>query len=89
MNQIAEIVVEEVVVTVDEITTNRSVIDVQVPTSDAFNVITEGIQGPPGPSTFGGYVADVKDPQNGDVVTFKDSKWINVRRTEISDGGNF
>ena len=54
-----------------------------------FNVVTEGIQGPPGPSGFGGYITEVIDPETGDLMTFSSNKWINVRRTDVSDGGNF
>lgn len=55
-----------------------------------FNVITEGIQGPPGASGIGGYDTDIKSPEAGDLITFSGTnKWVNIRRVDVSDGGNF
>lgn len=58
-----------------------------------FNIISEGIQGPPGPpggAIIAGYFTEAADiVQNGDLLTFSGTKWINTRRTEVSDGGNF
>lgn len=56
---------------------------------EKFNVITEGIQGPPGASGVGGYDADIISPQVGDLLSFSSNKWINIRRVDVSDGGNF
>lgn len=69
------------------VTTNTDTI--VVTGEDKFNIITEGVQGPPGPSGFGGYVTEVVNPETGDLMTFSTNKWINVRRTDVSDGGNF
>lgn len=58
-----------------------------------FNVITEGIQGPAGPAgeaVIAGYYTEAITPlQSGDLLSFSGTKWVNVRRTEVSDGGNF
>ena len=63
---------------------------VVVSSSEAYNVISEGIQGPPGVSGIGGYESEILDPEVGDIITFSsDNKWINIRRTDVSDGGNF
>lgn len=57
--------------------------------SDTVSIITQGIQGPPGVSGIGGYEAEIVDPEAGDLITFSATKWINIKRVEVSDGGNF
>lgn len=57
--------------------------------SDIVNIISQGIQGPPGVSGIGGYETEIVDPEAGDLITFSATKWINIRRAEVSDGGNF
>ena len=74
---------------VNQVTSEESLITVETVNAEIFNVITEGLQGPPGPSGFGGYVTEVVNPETGDLMTFSTNKWINVRRTDVSDGGNF
>lgn len=60
-------------------------------TTPSYNVITEGIQGPPGPSGLGGYSTDIFEPIDGDLLSFSTltNAWVNVRRGDVCDGGNF
>lgn len=69
--------------------TGEQKINVVTEQVQTFNVITEGIQGPPGPSGLGGYETEIVAPQSGDLITFSASKWVNIRRVDVSDGGNF
>jgi hypothetical protein len=40
--------------------------------------------------TLGGLeVIPITEPQEGDLLTVASNKWINVRRTTVTDGGNF
>ena len=58
----------------------------------SFNIITEGIQGPPGPSSatsLGGYALDLTNIQQGDHLEFSSSVWTAVRKKSLVDGGNF
>lgn len=55
-----------------------------------FKIISEGIQGPPGPASIGGLAIALANPAPGDMLTLgADNKWTNVPKTEITDGGNF
>ena len=76
---------------VNQVTSEESLITVETVNAEIFNVITEGLQGPPGPSGIDGYVVSIALPEEGDLLTFNanNSIWINVRRTDVSDGGNF
>lgn len=49
----------------------------------------QGEQGIPGPNTIGGYGFAVSSVQNGDVLAFSTSQWVNQPPTELTDGGNF
>lgn len=40
-------------------------------------------------NTLGGIPVEVLDAENGDLLTIDSNKWVNVRRTTITDGGNF
>jgi hypothetical protein len=67
---------------------------VVVTESGGVNVVSVGIQGPPGSSFgnfIGGYSVIVDNLINGDVLSFdtSGSKWKNKRAVELTDGGNF
>lgn len=76
---------------VNQVTSEESLITVETVNAEIFNVITEGLQGPPGPSGIDGYVVSITLPEEGDLLTFNanNSIWTNVNRTSVSDGGNF
>lgn len=76
---------------VNQVTSEESLITVETVNAEIFNVITEGLQGPPGPSGIDGYVVSIALPEEGDLLTFNanNSIWTNVNRTSVSDGGNF
>lgn len=49
-----------------------------------------GPTGPTGETDLGGYDVELSGIQIGDLLEFGyTSKWINVRRETVSDGGNF
>lgn len=53
-------------------------------------IISEGVQGPPGPATIGGLAIQITNPTPGDLLALGNAnKWTNVPKTEITDGGNF
>ena len=53
-------------------------------------IISEGVQGPPGPTTIGGLAIQITNPTPGDLLALGNAnKWTNVPKTEITDGGNF
>lgn len=53
-------------------------------------IISEGVQGPPGPSAIGGFGFELTNPAPGDMLVLSGTnKWTNVPKTEITDGGNF
>lgn len=55
-------------------------------------IITVGVQGPPGPvggALIGGYSTEVSGISAGDLLAFSGARWVNVKRTDVSDGGNF
>lgn len=76
---------------VNQVTSEESLITVETVNAEIFNVITEGLQGPPGPSSIDGYAVSIALPEEGDLLTFNanNSIWTNVNRTSVSDGGNF
>ena len=76
---------------VNQVTSEESLITVETVNAEIFNVITEGLQGPPGPSGIDGYPVSVILPGAGDLLTFNANNyiWTNVNRTSVSDGGNF
>lgn len=76
---------------VNQVTSEESLITVETVNAEIFNVITEGLQGPPGPSGIDGYAVSIAIPEEGDLLTFNanNSIWTNVNRTSVSDGGNF
>ena len=82
---------EEYLVTVDSALSQETIVTVETVVPEAFNIITEGIQGPPGASGIDGYPVSVVLPGDGDLLTFNanNSIWTNVNRTSVSDGGNF
>lgn len=49
----------------------------------------KGDQGDPGPNTIGGYGFAITSVQNGDVLSFSSSSWVNQRPAALTDGGNF
>jgi len=55
-------------------------------------IVSEGIQGPPGPSgnnLVGGYSVALINPQVGDLLSFAGDKFINKPAESLTDGGNF
>jgi hypothetical protein len=55
-------------------------------------IITEGFQGPPGPAitTIGGLTVAAQNAAPGDLLMVgTNNSWVNVPKTEITDGGNF
>ena len=55
-------------------------------------IISEGIQGPPGPpgnGLVGGYSVDLVNPQPGDILSFSGQKFVNTPAPSLTDGGNF
>lgn len=55
-----------------------------------YDVVTEGIQGPPGPTEFGGFGTDINDPKAGEYIGFTGQKWVNkapvaIERYEFID----
>ena len=58
----------------------------------APEIITEGVQGPPGPpgnNLVGGYTVALINPQPGDVLSFGGDKFVNTPAANLTDGGNF
>lgn len=60
----------------------------------ATEVITVGIQGPQGPpgsNYIGGHLVTVTDLSNNDLIRFDSTiqRWVNVKQTDILNGGNF
>lgn len=49
----------------------------------------QGIQGPSGSSSIGGHPVGIEDPQEGDLIVFAASGWVNEKKEKLSDGGNF
>jgi hypothetical protein len=39
--------------------------------------------------TLGGLTVELSEAQSGDLITIQDNKWVNVRRDNVTDGGNF
>lgn len=55
-------------------------------------IITEGIQGPPGPpgnNLVGGYSVALTNPRPGDLLSFQGDKFVNTPAASLTDGGNF
>lgn len=42
-----------------------------------------------GPNSIGGYDIEVTDIQDGEILIFRDGKWINEAQANITNGGNF
>jgi hypothetical protein len=60
----------------------------------SVQVISVGIQGPPGPpgeSLIGGYLVSVTNLGNNDLIRFNSAtqRWVNIKSSDIVDGGNF
>lgn len=60
----------------------------------AIQVVSVGIQGPAGPpgeSLIGGYLVSVTNLANNDLIRFDSAtqRWVNIKSTDIVDGGNF
>ena len=58
----------------------------------ATEIISEGIQGPPGPpgnNYLGGFQVAVSSPRQGDVISFANGQFINQPAASLTDGGNF
>lgn len=58
----------------------------------ATEIVSEGIQGPPGPpgnNLVGGYNVTLANLQPGDTLTFAGDKFVNTPVTSLTDGGNF
>lgn len=57
-----------------------------------FSTVLRGPEGPPGPpgaATIAGYGVQANDLQAGDHLEFLGTHWANVRKTVLTDGGNF
>lgn len=55
-------------------------------------ILTEGIQGPPGPpggTVIGGLGVVVSNIGDDDVLAVKNGAWVNKPQTQLTDGGNF
>ena len=53
-------------------------------------VVAVGTQGPAGPGEIGGYGIAVDSAMPGDLLMFgNQNTWVNVPKTQITDGGNF
>lgn len=52
-------------------------------------VLSESTQGPPGPSTIGGFGVVVSNIGDDDVLAVKNGTWVNKPQTQLTDGGNF
>lgn len=82
-----------IVTTVNDtvVVTGDNTYNVVTDTTPSYNIITEGIQGPPGPSGLGGYATGISTPIDGDLLSYSTTSnaWVNVRREEVCDGGNF
>lgn len=53
-------------------------------------VISEGIQGPPGPASIGGFAIAINNAVAGDVLALGNSNaWTNIPKASLTDGGNF
>jgi hypothetical protein len=55
----------------------------------AVSLARTGGQGSPGGTTIGGLPIAIEDISEGDLLTVNSQRWINVKRTNITDGGNF
>lgn len=49
----------------------------------------QGIPGPPGETNIGGYGVSISGVQNGEVLAFSTSQWVNQAPATLTDGGNF
>lgn len=60
-------------------------------TTEIITVGTQGPEGPPGESLIGGYFVTVTDIANNDLIRFDTAqqKWINIKQSEVLNGGNF
>lgn len=61
---------------------------------DTIEVLEVGVQGPqgaPGESLIGGYFVAVTDLSNNDLIKFDSAtqRWVNIKSTDIVNGGNF
>lgn len=53
-------------------------------------VLAVAAQGPAGPSDIGGYGITIDTATPGDLLMFgNQNTWVNVPKTQITDGGNF
>lgn len=56
----------------------------------AAEVISVGTQGPAGPVDIGGFGTSFANVSAGDLIMFgQNNAWVNVPKTQITDGGNF
>lgn len=72
-----------------ETTQETTVVVVEQPPSE---IISEGIQGPPGPpgnNLVGGFNVVLSNPLPGDLLSFSGDKFINTPPANLTDGGNF
>ena len=60
-------------------------------TTEVVVVGVQGPAGPPGESLIGGYLISVTNLENRDLIKFDSAtqRWINVKSTDIVNGGNF
>jgi hypothetical protein len=53
------------------------------------SIARTGGQGADNSSLGGLQVAPITDPQEGDLLGLSNNTWVNIRRSSITDGGNF
>ena len=61
-------------------------------TKPQVSVTAVGPQGPKGDDSngkLGGYVVNLTNPQNLDVLQFQSQEWVNNPQANLTDGGNF
>jgi len=55
----------------------------------SISLARTGGQGADNKSLGGLEVVPITDAQEGDLLTIASNKWTNIRRTNVTDGGNF
>lgn len=73
----------QIVQVIDE----QTLVITEVPPAE---IVAVAEQGPSGPSSIGGYGITVDTATPGDLLMFgNQNTWVNVPKTQITDGGNF
>mgnify|MGYP003325151936 CR=1 FL=1 len=60
-------------------------------TVEVLEIGIQGPQGAPGESLIGGYFVSVSNLSNDDLIKFDSAtqKWVNVKKDDVLNGGNF